>query len=161
MGQCRSYDLMQACYWAAAGIGHSVSSIVHSRRRQRKQSKPRVATAYSKEWTKRPVQCTHSIRTHVNLHSDFWHPCNGTHITWSLHDFILRAKEIHVHLFTMTLWSPRMDCSEEATGWTIGKSGFNSWRRQEVFLLHNVQASSETRRTPYPVRSGVVISPQR
>jgi hypothetical protein len=40
------------------------------------------------------VQCTHCIRTHVNLHSDFGHPCNGTCFTWSLHDFILRAKEI-------------------------------------------------------------------
>jgi hypothetical protein len=27
------------------------------------------------------VQCTHCIRTHVNLHSDFGHPCNGTGIT--------------------------------------------------------------------------------
>jgi hypothetical protein len=40
------------------------------------------------------VQGTHCIRTHVNLHSDFGHPCNGTPIKWSLHDFILRAKEI-------------------------------------------------------------------
>jgi hypothetical protein len=40
------------------------------------------------------VQCTRCIRTHVNLHSDFGHPCNGTRITWSLHDFILRAKDI-------------------------------------------------------------------
>jgi hypothetical protein len=30
----------------------------------------------------------------LTLHSDFGHPCNGTPITWSLHDFILRAKEI-------------------------------------------------------------------
>jgi hypothetical protein len=40
------------------------------------------------------VQCTHCIRTHVNLHSDFGHPCKGTRFTWSLHDFILRANEI-------------------------------------------------------------------
>jgi hypothetical protein len=40
------------------------------------------------------VQRTHCIRTYVNLHSDFGHPCNGTPITWSLHDFILRAKKI-------------------------------------------------------------------
>jgi hypothetical protein len=40
------------------------------------------------------VQCPHCIRTHVNMHSDFGHPCNGTRFTWSLHDFILRAKEI-------------------------------------------------------------------
>jgi hypothetical protein len=40
------------------------------------------------------VQCTHCIRTHVNVHSDFGHPCNGTRFTWSLHDFILKAKEI-------------------------------------------------------------------
>jgi hypothetical protein len=40
------------------------------------------------------VQCTHCIPTHVNLHSDFGHPCNGTRFTWSLYDFILRAKEI-------------------------------------------------------------------
>jgi hypothetical protein len=40
------------------------------------------------------VQCTHCIRTHVNLHSDFGHPSNGTRITWSLHDFIQWAKEI-------------------------------------------------------------------
>jgi hypothetical protein len=58
-------------------------TIVHSRRRDSdKQSKPRVATADSKEWTKRAVfQCTHCIRTHVNLHSDFGHTCNGTRIT--------------------------------------------------------------------------------
>jgi hypothetical protein len=40
------------------------------------------------------VLCTHCIRTLVNLHSDVGHPCNGTPITWSLHDFILRPKEI-------------------------------------------------------------------
>jgi hypothetical protein len=40
------------------------------------------------------VQGTHCIRKYVNLHSAFGHPCNGTPITWSLHDFILRAKEI-------------------------------------------------------------------
>jgi hypothetical protein len=40
------------------------------------------------------VQVTHCILTHVNLHSDFGHPCNCTPITRSLHDFILRAKEI-------------------------------------------------------------------
>jgi hypothetical protein len=27
------------------------------------------------------VQVTHCIRTHVNLHSDFGYPCNGTPIT--------------------------------------------------------------------------------
>jgi hypothetical protein len=27
------------------------------------------------------VKCTYCIRTHVNLHSDFGHPCNGTPIT--------------------------------------------------------------------------------
>jgi hypothetical protein len=27
------------------------------------------------------VQGIHCIRTHVNLHSDFGHPCNGTLIT--------------------------------------------------------------------------------
>jgi hypothetical protein len=40
------------------------------------------------------VQGTHCIRTHVNLHLHVGHPCNGTPITWSLHDFILRAKKI-------------------------------------------------------------------
>jgi hypothetical protein len=40
------------------------------------------------------LQVTHCLRTHVNLHSDFGHPYNGAPITWSLHDFILRAKEI-------------------------------------------------------------------
>jgi hypothetical protein len=66
------------------------------------------------------VQGTHCIRTHVNLNSDFGHPCKGTPITWSLHDFILRAKEIsrHVHLFTMTFSSPRMDCR----GWVDPKA---------------------------------------
>jgi hypothetical protein len=27
------------------------------------------------------VQVTHCIRTHVNMHADFGHPCNGTPIT--------------------------------------------------------------------------------
>jgi hypothetical protein len=27
------------------------------------------------------VQCTHCIRTHVNLYSNFGHPCNGTRFT--------------------------------------------------------------------------------
>jgi hypothetical protein len=40
------------------------------------------------------AQLVHCIPTHVNLHSDFGHPSNGTRFTWSLDDFILRAKEI-------------------------------------------------------------------
>jgi hypothetical protein len=74
----------------------SKSTIVHSRRRDSVNK----ASPASPQLTARMgqsaqlVQCTRCIRTHVNLHSDFGHPCNGTHITWLLHDFIQRTKEI-------------------------------------------------------------------
>jgi hypothetical protein len=87
-------------------------TIVHSRRRDSvnkgSPASPQL-TARSGQ-SAQLIQCTHCIRTHVNLHLDFGHPCKGTRITWSLHNFILRAKRrYHVHLFTMTLSSPRMD----------------------------------------------------
>jgi hypothetical protein len=74
---------------------YDTASTVHSRRRNslRKQSASPQLTARSGQ-SAQLVQGTHCIRTHVNLHSRFGHPYNGTRITWSLHDFILRAKEI-------------------------------------------------------------------
>jgi hypothetical protein len=70
--------------------------IVHSRRRDsvNKASPPSPQLTARSGQSAQLVQCTHCIRTRVNLHSDFGHPCNGTHITRSRHDFILRAKEI-------------------------------------------------------------------
>jgi hypothetical protein len=69
---------------------------VHSRRRDSVNKPSPVSpqlTARSGQ-SAHLLQRTHCIRTHVNLHSDFGHPCNGTRFTWLLLDFILRAKEI-------------------------------------------------------------------
>jgi hypothetical protein len=75
---------------------HSLPSIVHSRRRDsvNKSSPASPQLTARSGQSAQLLQCTHCIRMHVNLHSDIGHPCNGTHITCSLHDFILRAKEI-------------------------------------------------------------------
>jgi hypothetical protein len=73
-----------------------ILAIVHSRRRDSVNK----ASPVSSQLTARSgqsahlVQCTRCIWTHFNLHLDFGHPCKGTLITWSLHDFILRGKEI-------------------------------------------------------------------
>jgi hypothetical protein len=71
------------------------SPIVHSRRRDsvNKASPASPPLTLRSGLSAQLVQCTRCIRTHVNLHLDFGHSCNGTRITWSLHDFILRAKE--------------------------------------------------------------------
>jgi hypothetical protein len=79
--------------WSRSTLSHP---IVHSRRRDSVNK----ASPASPQLTARSgqsaqlLQCTHYIRMYVNLHSDIGHPCNGRRITWSLHDFILRAKEL-------------------------------------------------------------------
>jgi hypothetical protein len=75
VNRCASWDMKRT--------SPEFKSTVHSRRRDRVNKPSPVSpqlTARNGQ-SAQLVQGTHCIRTHVNLHSDFGHPCNGTPIT--------------------------------------------------------------------------------